>query len=497
LTAADADAGAKTRNGLTARIIIVGAGFAGLCMALRLRQRGQHDFLILEQAASVGGTWRDNTYPGAACDVESHLYSFSFRPNPAWSRTYGSQAEILGYLNECAVAGDLMPDIRLGCTVVESCHDSATGHWTVTLQDGSALRCRVLVVATGPLSRPALPVLPGLASFAGRCFHTARWDHAQNLRGQRVGIVGTGASAVQCVPRLAAEAVTLTVFQRTAPWVLPKGDRRIAPAWQRWYRALPAAQRVLRWMIYWRHEALVIPLVLHPSLMGPARHLARRHLRSAISDPQLRSRLEPDHTMGCKRILLSDDYLPALALAHVHLETSAIAAVEPTGIRTRDGRLHELDMLILATGFATGNRKSPITARGRNGVDLEQRWAMRPQAYLGTAMRDFPNLFLLVGPNTGLGHNSMIFMIEAQVDLVLNCLDALETRRARSIEVRPEVEARFNAELQSRLQRSVWATGCRSWYLNEDGSNSSLWPDFTFRFRGRARRFRPADWCFR
>lgn len=478
------------------RILIVGSGFAGIGMAMRLRAAGRSDFLILEQADRPGGTWRDNCYPGAACDVESHLYSYSFRPKTDWQRDYGSQAEILAYLDHCIAGAGLLAHLRCGCCVTAAHYDPAGSRWQLSLADGRQLGCEILIVATGGLSRPALPDIPGRAGFAGESLHTAQWRAGQDLRGRQVAVIGTGASAIQLVPRLARQAARLTVFQRTPAWILPKGDRAIPPWRQALFRRLPWMQRLKRQAIYWRLEAHALPMVRHPALMALARRAALRHLHAQVADPQLRSRLEPHYTMGCKRILLSDDYLPALSRPQVRLVTETIQAIEPEGVRTRDGVLHACNTLVFATGFATANRAPPLVAYGRGGVSLAERWSLRPQAYLGTAMRDFPNLFLLMGPNTGLGHSSVLTMIEAQIGLVLRCLDELDARRARAIEVRAEAEQAFNRDLQQRLRHTVWASGCRSWYLNDDGSNSTLWPDFSFRFRARTRDFRGADWQF-
>lgn len=479
-----------------ARIVIVGAGFAGIGMAMRLRASGRRNFVLLEQAAAPGGTWRDNCYPGAACDVESALYCFSFHAKPDWQRSFAGQGEILAYLQDCVAAGGLAEHLFCACGVVEARYQEARAVWSLRLQDGRMLECEVLVVATGALSRPALPDLPGRDSFAGEAWHSAAWTARSDLRGRRVAVIGTGASAIQLVPPLARQAARLTVFQRTPPWILPKGDRAV-PAWrQSLYRRWPWLQGLQRAATYWRLESHALPMVRQPALMALARQAALRHLQRSVADPALRARLVPDYAIGCKRILLSDDYLPALTRPQVRLVDTPIAGIEPGGVRTQDGSLHDCDTLVFATGFSTGNRSAPIAAFGRGGAALAQRWAIRPQAYLGTAMRDFPNLFLLVGPNTGLGHSSMIFMIEAQITLVLRLLDALASRRARAVEVRAEAETAFNAELQARLRETIWASGCRSWYLNDDGSNSTLWPDFTFRFRARTRAVRPGDWDF-
>ncbi|MDE3010115.1 MAG: NAD(P)/FAD-dependent oxidoreductase [Pseudomonadota bacterium] len=465
-------------------------------MGLRLLAAGRRDFLILEQAQRPGGTWRDNRYPGAACDVESLLYSYSFQPKPDWARDFASQTEILAYLDDCTARAGLNAHLRCGAEVVEACYVAASAGWRIALADGSTLRCRDLIVATGALSRPSWPDIPGRESFAGEILHSARWRVDCDPRGRRVAVIGTGASAIQLVPTLARQAAQLTVFQRTPPWILPRRNRPI-PRWRHaLHRSLPWLQSLRRSAIYWQRELHALAMVRQPGWMALARHAALRHLHAQIADPMLRARLEPDYAIGCKRILLSDDYLPALTRPQVRLVSTAITGIEAQGVRTRDGVLHACDTLVFATGFVTANRAVPLQASGRDGIALAERWMRRPQAYLGTAMRDFPNLFLLVGPNTGLGHSSMIYMIEAQIALVLRCLAERERRSARTIEVHAAAEQAFNTGLEQRLRRTVWASGCRSWYLNDDGSNSTLWPDFTFRFRARTRDFRSGDWIF-
>lgn len=469
-------------------VLIVGSGFAGLCMGIRLLQAGHFAFTILEQADRLGGTWRDNVYPGCACDVQSHLYSFSFAPNPAWTRTFPTQPEILDYMERCADRFGLRPHLRFGVTVTGATFDEAEGLWTVTTAAGEALRARVLVAACGGLSVPAYPDVPGLDTFAGTTFHSARWRHDVDLTGKRVAVIGTGASAIQFVPQIAPRAGTLSLFQRTPPWILPKPDRAISEGERRAFERVPALQRLHRLWIYWYLEARVFPFTIHPGIMKWIQREALRYLERSVPDPALRARLTPDYTIGCKRVLISNDYYPALLRVGVELVTDPIERVTPAGVVTRDGRERAADVLILGTGFQASERLAPFPLTGRGGRDLTGSSPDGPEAFLGTVVSGFPNLFWLVGPNTGLGHSSMIYMIEAQVAFAMRCVRALKERRLRFMDLRPQVQAEFNQRLQERLARTVWASGCTSWYRTRSGKNTTLWPGFTWEFRLRAAR---------
>ncbi len=473
-------------------VAIVGAGFGGLAMGIRLKQAGFGDFTIYEREEGVGGTWRVNTYPGAACDIPSPLYSFSFEPNPRWSHLYGRQPEILAYLEHCVARYGLRSHLRLGTSVASATFEDAG--WTLTLSSGETVRARVLVGATGGLSVPAVPDLPGLDTFEGPVFHTARWDHSAALDGKAVGVLGTGASAVQVVPALAPRVGRLDVFQRTPPWIIPRPDRAIGPAEQRLYAALPWLQRLHRAALYWRHEGRWPLFGRFPWLMGLPQRLTRRFLARSVPDPALRARLTPDYTIGCKRVLLSSDYYPALQRDDVTLVTAPIEAITPRGVRTAEGH-RDLDVLVLCTGFQAADLPVPFPIRGRDGADLASAWADGPEAYLGTAMTGFPNLFLLVGPNAGLGHNSIVFVIEAQVAYVLDAVRTLHREGIATLEVRPEVQARFNDAVQRRLARTVWATGgCQSWYQSRTGRITTLWPGSTVELYLRTRRLRLRDY---
>lgn len=473
----------------TDHVLIVGAGFAGLGMAIRLKQAGIHDFTVLEQASDLGGTWRDNHYPGAACDVQSHLYSYSFEPWPEWTRDFAPQPEILRYLEHCADKYGVRPHIRFGTRVARARYDERAGLWEVVTADGRTLRARVLVSGCGPLSRPQLPDIPGLAAFAGKMFHSARWDHAFSLAGKRVAVIGTGASAIQIVPSIAPEVGKVLVYQRTPPWIVPKPDGPIAPWKQRLYRRLPAAQKLARQRIYWTRELFALGFVVEPRLMKLGERYGRKYLRESVRDPALREKLVPSYTMGCKRVLPTNDWYPALQRPNVEVVTERIAEVRPRGIVTRDGVEREVDAIVLATGFEAAEQVAPFEVRGRGGRELDDVWRDGAEAYLGTTVAGFPNLFLLVGPNTGLGHTSMVFIIESQIAYVLDAVRTMRARRLKSVEVRPEVQARYNADLQRRLGDTVWMSGCMSWYLTRTGKNTTLWPGFTFEYRLRTRRF--------
>jgi cation diffusion facilitator CzcD-associated flavoprotein CzcO len=470
-------------------VLIVGSGFAGLGMAIRLKQAGIDDFIVLEQAGEVGGTWRDNHYPGAACDVQSHLYSFSFEPWPEWSRDFAQQKEILAYLRHCADKYGIRPHIRFDTRVQSARFDEPTGLWEVETSDGKTIRARVLVPGCGPLSRPSLPDIPGLSSFQGKMFHSARWDDAYPLEGKNVAVVGTGASAIQIVPAIASRVKKLSVFQRTPPWIVPKPDGPIA-GWKRAvFRRVPLAQKAARQRIYWTRELMAFGFVVDPRMLKALSRLAMFNLRRNVKDPALRAKLTPSYTMGCKRILPTNDYLPALQRPNVSLVTDGIAEVRAHSIVTKDGAEHPLDAIVLATGFEASEACAPFDVRGRGGSSLDAAWRDGAEAYLGTTVSGFPNLFLLVGPNTGLGHSSMVFIIESQIAYVLDAVKRMRARGLRSVDVRPDVQSAYNARIQERLKGTVWASGCVSWYLTGSGKNTTLWPGFTVEYRWRTRRF--------
>jgi cation diffusion facilitator CzcD-associated flavoprotein CzcO len=478
------------------RVAIVGSGFAGLGMAIRLREAGIEDFVVLERAHDVGGTWRDNSYPGCACDVPSHLYSFSFAPNPEWTSTFSPQPEILDYLRGCAQRYGVLPHIRFGHELLDASWDEDVQRWRLQTSRGD-LTAQLLVLGTGPLSSPAIPDLPGLERFEGTSFHSATWDHDHDLDGERVAVVGTGASAIQFVPQIQPRVGRLHVFQRTAPWIMPRPDRPLRSWERRLYRALPAAQLLMRASIYWARESFVLGF-RHPRAMRLGQRLALRHLRRQVADPELRRRLTPTYRVGCKRVLISNDYLPALGRENVEVVTDAIREVRPRSIVTADGVEREVDTIVFGTGFHVTDMPAAERVRGRDGRALAEVWAGSPQAHLGAMVAGYPNLFFLVGPNTGLGHNSIVFMIESQCNYVLDALRLMEAGGAAELDVRPEAQAAYNAHIQEQMRGTVWTSGgCASWYLDARGRNTTLWPTFTWPFRERTRRLDPAHYELR
>ncbi len=485
------------------RVLVIGAGFAGLAAARALDRAGEPDVLVLERGSDVGGTWRDNTYPGAACDVPSQLYSYSFALSPDWSRSYSAQPEIQAYLRGVAEAAGVLDRVVLDTTVEDARWDGSEREWRVRARGPHGtveVLADVLVAAAGALSEPRTPDLEGIDRFRGPVFHTARWDHSVDLAGLRVAVVGTGASAVQLVPEVADRTAHLDVYQRTAPWVVRRGDRPYSPAERRALARVPALRRLRRTAVYWSREAYVPVLTRWPRLARPAERAVLRSIERAIADPALRAAVTPDFSFGCKRVLLSDTWYPTLARDDVELVTTPIASVTETGIVTRDGRHREVDVVVVATGFRASELPVARLLTGRSGRTLAEHFAEHgAQAYKGTTVAGWPNLFLLVGPNTGLGHSSMLLMIEAQVGYLVGAVRHLRhLQRLRSsgsrvaLEPRAEAQAAWVADVQRRLARTVWNRGgCSSWYLDSHGRNVTLWPRATFTFRRLLARFDP------
>ncbi|MDH4560955.1 NAD(P)/FAD-dependent oxidoreductase [Pseudomonas sp. BN411] len=476
----------SSQPGASVHVLIIGAGFGGLGLAIQLQKAGIHDFLILEKGSDVGGTWRDNSYPGAACDVPSHLYSFSFEPKADWSRKFAPQAEIFAYQRHCADKYGLRRHIRFGCEVEGAEFDEPSGTWQVLTRSGEHFRARALVSACGQLNRPVWPRIPGLDGFKGALFHSAGWNHDYPLDGKRVAVIGTGASAIQFVPQIAPKVAKLSLFQRSAAYVIPKPDR----AYRSWERAvmrrLPWLQKVDRVLKYIQHESRVLAFTVIPPLMKLMQFRFRQHLARGIADPALRQRLVPDYPLGCKRILISNDFYPALARPNVEVVDDGIGEVTENAVVTRDGQRHEVDAIILGTGFAATDFLAPMSIRGRGGRDLNQAWQAGAEAYLGVSVSGFPNLFILYGPNTNLGHNSIIYMLESQFRYVLDGIRALQG--LRYLDLKPEVQQRFNQRLQQDVRHTVWEQGCNSWYKTADGRNTNNWPGFTFSYRQQTRR---------
>ncbi len=470
------------------RVVIIGAGFAGVGLAIRLLDQGIDDVVILEREDDLGGTWYVNTYPGCQCDVPSLLYSLSFEPNAEWTRTFAPQPEIEEYLRTVAERTNVKRLVRFNSEVTGAHWDTGARCWRITTPEGE-VTADLCVMATGFLSTPSSPSIKGLDRFAGTVFHSAEWDHDHDLSGERVAVIGTGASAIQFVPQIQPRVEHLSVFQRTPPWIMPRPDRAFTPR-ERWlFRRSPLAMRISRARIYWTRELMVVMMAKQPRLARFASAGARRHLGEQITDPDLRDRLTPDYLLGCKRVLLSNDYYPALTRPNVALVTDPIVEVTPYAVVTADGTEHRVDTIICGTGFAVTEPPIARQVHGADGRSLAEHWAGSPNAYLGTTLAGFPNLFVMVGPNTGLGHSSMVFMMESQYNYVLDALKTMATRAIDTFSVDPDAVEAFNTEIQAKLARSVWNSGCSSWYLDGTGRNATLWPDFTWRYRQRTRRF--------
>lgn len=475
-------------------IVIIGAGFAGIGMAIQLKAAGRDDFVVLEQHSELGGTWRDNTYPGCACDVPSPLYSFSFDPNPRWSRFFASQDEIWDYLRDSARRHGIEPHLRCEATVTAATFDAQEGRWHVEVNGREVIEARVVVSAVGALQLPKVPDLPGLDSFAGVAFHSARWRHDHDLRGRDVAVVGTGASAVQFVPAIAPSVNRIDLYQRSAAWITPKPNPRVPEERQRAYARQPLRQRAVRDAVYWALEARGVGFALTPRAMRALERQARAHLRRQVDDPGLRARLTPDYQIGCKRVLLSSDFYPAVASDTVELVTDPIAHVTPRGIVDATGVERAVDTIIFGTGFDVAGNLTHFPIRGRDGRLVGDVWAEQGVgAHLGITAHGFPNLFFLLGPNTGLGHSSVLFMIEAQMRYVGQALDLLDRHGAAAVEVRAEPQRVWVGKVQRQLSHRVWQSGCSSWYLDASGRNIAIYPHFTWRYWMETRRLKPAD----
>ena len=476
-------------------IAILGAGFAGIGMAIQLKKAGIHSFTIFERAAEIGGTWRDNTYPGAACDVPSHAYSLSFEQNPGWTHRYSPSQEIQNYLLGITDKWKLREHLRLGTEIVEARFDETRGVWILGTDEGDTFTARVVVSGVGGLVDPALPDIKGLQSFRGELFHTARWNHDYELTGKRVGVIGTGASAVQVVPSIAPQVEQLAVFQRTPAWVVPKRDKRYSARARKLYARFPFLLHASRFLQYLASE-MAGPMIFldAPRLSALGERLSVAHLHAQVKDPALREKLTPHFQFGCKRILVSDDYWASFERPNVELVTERIEEIVPEGIRTADGALHELDALVLATGFSLGLASAPFAITGRGGRTLDDAWKNGAVAYKGMTVAGFPNWFILMGPNTGPGHTSVLVYTEAQIAHALGAIEKLRREGSKWLDVRQSVQDRYNAGIQGRMKHMVWSTGCNSWYLSKDGSNHSLYPGFAAEYALRARHFDPGDY---
>ncbi|QKW07116.1 NAD(P)/FAD-dependent oxidoreductase [Streptomyces sp. NA04227] len=479
------------------RVAVIGSGFGGLGAAVRLRREGITDFVVLERAGAVGGTWRDNSYPGCACDVPSHLYSFSFAPNPDWPRTFSGQEHIWEYLEYVADVFRLRPHIRLNTELKLARWDNENLWWELETSSGT-LTADVVVSATGPLSDPKIPDVPGLDTFPGKVFHSAQWDHDFELRNKRVAMIGTGASAIQIVPAIQPDVAQLTLFQRTPAWVMPRMDRRITGV-ERWlHRQLPASTKLRRGVLWGIRELQVQAFTKRPNELGLIENLAKANIGRAVKDPVLRRKLTPDYRIGCKRILLSNTYYPALASPNVDVVDSGLSEVRGSTLVGADGSEAEVDAIIFGTGFHVTDMPIADRVVGADGRTLTENWAEHGQASLrGATATGFPNWMTIIGPNTGLGNSSMILMIESQLNYMADYLRQLDVLGGRAaFDARPQAVEAWNASVQRRMERTVWNTGgCVSWYLDASGRNTTIWPGTTTEFRNATRRVDLAEYA--
>ncbi|WP_329413102.1 NAD(P)/FAD-dependent oxidoreductase [Nocardia vinacea] len=484
------DKAVGNRSARHVKTIIIGSGFAGLGLAIRLSKQGRNDYLVLERGSDVGGTWRDNTYPGAACDVPSHLYSYSFALNPNWSRSFSKQGEIQQYIQGVAREYNVLDKHLFNCDVTAARWNNATNLWHIESTRGS-FTADTVVSAVGALCEPALPDIKGINGFEGEIFHSARWNHDADLTGKRVAIIGTGASAIQIVPSIAAQVAHLDVYQRTAPWLLPRMDRPYTLPERLAFRHIPGFQRLSRAAIYAARETQVVGLAKVPALMQAFELIAKAKLQLEIRDPELRKKVTPNFRIGCKRMLISNDYYPALSRPNVDVVTDGIAEVRANSIVTKDGTEREIDALIVATGFHVTDSPTYNAISGKDGRTLAEVFdEIGQQGYKGSAVANFPNMFFLLGPNVGLGHTSMVYMIESQINYIADALATVDRLGLRTVEVKRATQDAYNQDLQGKLVKSVWNTGgCASWYLDKHGNNTTLWPDFTFEFRRLTKNF--------
>lgn len=468
-------------------VAVIGAGFAGIGTAIRLRQSGIDNFAVFERGSAIGGTWRDNTYPGAACDIPSRLYSYSFAPNPEWSHTYSGSAEILGYIESITAKYDVTPHIRLQHNVTGMSFDEETGLWDITFEGREPVRARAVVLASGPLTEPGFPDIPGIDTFTGHKIHSARWDHDYDFTGKRVAVVGTGASAVQIIPELVRKAGSVKVFQRTPGWVLPRVNRRTGTLAKEIYRQVPGAETLARQAWFYGHESVALGVVWNTPLTRVVELVGRAQLRRQVRDPWLRRQLTPEFRAGCKRLLMSDDYYPALQRDNCKLITWPIARIAPDGIRTAEGIEHRADCIVFATGFDVSKKGTPIPITGRDGRVLADEWRRGAFAYRSVTVSGYPNLFLTFGPNSGPGHNSALVYMESQIDYLVRAVRIILDRDLTMLDVRPDRQERYNAAIQRRLGATTWNSGCRSWYLTEDGFNPTMYPGFATQYRHQLR----------
>jgi cation diffusion facilitator CzcD-associated flavoprotein CzcO len=474
-------------------VAIVGTGFSGIGMAIKLKKAGRTDFLVFEKAGDVGGTWRDNHYPGIACDVPSNLYSFSFALNPNWSKSYSPGPEILDYIRATAKKYGILPFIKFNHAVTEARWDDAAQLWHLQTPAGP-YTANVVIGAMGPLSEPQIPKLPGIENFKGKMFHSQQWDHDYELAGKRVAVVGTGASAIQFVPQIQPEVAELHLYQRTAPWVMPRSERKVSRFEHALFKLLPFTQKLVRASVYSFLEIRVIGFVKYQGMMKLIQKVAEVHLRRQVPDRELRKKITPDYLIGCKRILLANNYYPALAQDNVEVITEGVTEVREHSVVSADGTEREVDAIIWGTGFYVTRNPAWDNLFGRDGRSLSATWEKTGmESYLGSVIPNFPNLFMIVGPNTGLGHSSMVYMIESNIEYVASALKFIEANDVASVEVKREAVDEFEKKIHSHMKDTVWTSGgCASWYIDENGRNTTLWPGFTFQFRRDCKNFDPS-----
>lgn len=478
------------------KIIIIGAGFAGVGMGIQLKRTDRNDFLIIERAGDVGGTWRDNHYPGVACDVPSHLYSFSYLPKPDWSRVFSPGPEIQQYIRDCAAGEGLLEHIRFDTDMLSCRWNDATKLWTVETSQGD-YTCNVLITGTGHLADGHMPGIDGIETFTGDLFHSADWNHDVALEGKRIGVVGSGASAIQIVPEMQKRASELTVFQRSAPYMIPRWDRAFSEGEKRMFRRDPSTVDAMRSEIFWAGEYNFAQRRNVPRFLSEAKALALGNLECNVTDPELRAKLTPNYEVGCKRLLISNSYYPAICADNTTLEASALARIDGNMAYGASGNGYELDVLVFATGFEAV--RPPFAARvyGTDGISLDAHWDKGMQAYDSIAVNGYPNLFIINGPNTGLGHNSVVYIIEAQVNYILEALDHLEAQHVSVFEATRTAEDAYMDKLQGRAEGTVWlAGGCKSWYVDErSGRLTLVWPDYAHSFRDENGHFHPEGYA--
>lgn len=475
-------------------VAIIGAGFAGIGAAIQLKDKGITDFAIFEREDRVGGTWRDNTYPGAACDIPSRLYSYSFAPNPEWSHTYSGSGEILDYIDQMVESSALTPYIRFGHNVVGLIYDESAGEWAIKFNNQEPVRARTVIMASGPLANVSFPAIPGLDAFEGHKIHSARWDHDYDFTGKRVAVVGTGASAVQIIPELVKSAKTVKVFQRTPGWVLPRVNRATGERLKRLYRKWPRSQRLARAAWYWGHESVALGVVWDSPFTRVVEAVSAAHRRLQVKDPWLRRQLTPDFSAGCKRLLMTSDYYPALQAGNCKLVTWPIARLAPKGIRTVEGIEHQFDCIVFATGFDVCKAGTPFPVTGLGGRELAAEWNGGAYAFRSVAVSGYPNLFLTFGPNSGPGHSSALVYMEAQINYITAAISTLLANSWKSVDARSDIQERYNQDIQRRLRATTWNSGCQSWYLTDAGFNATMFPGFATQYVNQLKEFDLQDY---